>query len=490
VLVEDGPANTWIGGIDGGSRNLISNNNGSGVVVRGANTTLTYIASNNIGVDAEGEKALGNGGNGVGVLEATQTYIGGGETAQKYNVISGNTLHGVCISAVAEAPVTQVVDNYIGNAGWGSMKAIPNGGDGVRVLGGVVNLQIEGNWIAGNKGRGVRVSGECSQNRVKNNQIGLAYSLAQNKEAFLPNGTGCSGEAQDCAVLFEDGPYDVVVGGNSIHSKGTGVRFTRCGKATTSTGNAISYNRIGLTYEGTAAASKRGIIVEGCRATVTDNEVAGCQVGVLLAAATGGTSPPATFGSVWRNKLHDNGIHVVLYGGASGDLGVASRGTGLNRFEAYSKLCLDANGAPEGSTILAENNNWGTTSKAAIEARIGGVAKVDFIPIAGGVTPTRVAPAVLTLTSAAAQQTAQGAALTFTLSAPANVEVTITNIAGRPVRTVVRDYACDTGVNELTWNALSDGGTRLPAGRYLVMITARSEDGTQVQAVSPLTVGR
>ena len=76
-------------------------------------------------------------------------------------------------------------------------------------------------------------------------------------------------------------------------------------------------------------------------------------------------------------------------------------------------------------------------------------------------------------------------ALTYALSAPARVDVEVRNIAGRIVRRVAADRDCPAGQNTLVWDGADERGTRVPAGRYLVRVTARSpETGESISVVS------
>ncbi|MCD6362194.1 MAG: hypothetical protein J7M38_15150, partial [Armatimonadetes bacterium] len=96
----------------------------------------------------------------------------------------------------------------------------------------------------------------------------------------------------------------------------------------------------------------------------------------------------------------------------------------------------------------------------------------------------------LIITSAAATGSAAGATISYTLSLPAQVNVEVINIAGRRVATLTTGQAAPAGLNTLAWNGRSSSGTRCPAGRYLVRITASADDGQRVESIVPLNLAR
>ncbi len=83
-----------------------------------------------------------------------------------------------------------------------------------------------------------------------------------------------------------------------------------------------------------------------------------------------------------------------------------------------------------------------------------------------------------------------GAQIVFSLSDDAAVDVQIVNIAGRTVGQVAAARVCSAGANSVVWNARSTNGALVPAGRYLVTVTARCEDGTVARAIGSLQVQR
>ena len=101
------------------------------------------------------------------------------------------------------------------------------------------------------------------------------------------------------------------------------------------------------------------------------------------------------------------------------------------------------------------------------------------------------AAASLGLTAAAQATGGRGLEIVYTLSRPATVDVEVRNIAGRVVGRVATGREAGQGQNTLVWNGISDAGTAVPAGMYIVQVTARSaETGEQASVIRTATIGR
>ena len=94
------------------------------------------------------------------------------------------------------------------------------------------------------------------------------------------------------------------------------------------------------------------------------------------------------------------------------------------------------------------------------------------------------------VTSLSAVSTARGAQIVFTLSAPAEVQAEVLNIAGRPVRLITRGTPLEAGTQTMVWTGQSDAGLAVPNGTYLVRVTARSQDGASSQALGTVVIRR
>ena len=90
----------------------------------------------------------------------------------------------------------------------------------------------------------------------------------------------------------------------------------------------------------------------------------------------------------------------------------------------------------------------------------------------------------------AAVPTGKGAQITFSLSAPASVEINILNIAGRLVRTITAGAQCEKGLNTFVWTGVSNTGLAAPNGRYVIEVRASAATGMQSRAVAACQVAR
>ena len=90
---------------------------------------------------------------------------------------------------------------------------------------------------------------------------------------------------------------------------------------------------------------------------------------------------------------------------------------------------------------------------------------------------------------AALQANTGGVQISFTLSAAADVEVTVLNIAGRTVRSIDASPRA-AGQSTLSWNLRDARGSAVPSGLYLVRLRANDDTGRQAQALRPMQITR
>jgi hypothetical protein len=204
VVVGDVPGNV-VGGTEPGSGNVVSGNNGHGVLIYGSQGTHNVVQGNLVGTDSSGKVALANATWGVVLDGAPGNTIGGTSPAAR-NVLSGNGFDGMLITGVGAsgnyvqgnfvgtdltgtAPVGNhfngiaIVDanrNTIGGTGAGAGNLIAfNPADGVVARSGTGNI-VRGNSITSNGGLGI----DLGDDGVTTNDRGDADSGANNLQNF------------------------------------------------------------------------------------------------------------------------------------------------------------------------------------------------------------------------------------------------------------------------------------------------------------------
>jgi len=258
-----------------GEGNLISGNQGDGIIVRMPLTTNNRISGNRIGTTADGEAALPNGGNGVWITEGASGNTIGGDGAGLGNLISGQATDllysGVLIATASEPEAidNRVIGNLIGTNGAGT-SAIPNGG-GVVVANLVTGTIIRDNVISGNSLRGIMLI-ETTGNEVRDNNIGVAADGT----SPLPN--------IEAGITLGIAPQNTIGPGNTIAYNAVGVAIVY----PESVGNTITqnsiyaniYHQIGFSEVPQPLAPAPNLTGwDG--ATVSGTACAGCQVEVF-----------------------------------------------------------------------------------------------------------------------------------------------------------------------------------------------------------------
>ena len=83
-----------------------------------------------------------------------------------------------------------------------------------------------------------------------------------------------------------------------------------------------------------------------------------------------------------------------------------------------------------------------------------------------------------------------GLRLEYSLTADAEIQAEVTTLAGRLVRQIAAGRGRATERQSLLWNGLSESGQPLPAGGYLLTLTARTDDGQSARLVRPVQLIR
>ena len=176
VAINEGAKSNIIGGTSPGERNIISGNDGNGVDIDHSGTENNIVSGNYIGTDVTGTVPLGNDG-GVIIEKGAASNTIGGMTEAEGNIISGNNGVGVIIRSLGSdnnmvlgnyigTDVDGTTD--LGNSGDGVY--ISEGSD--EWEGGARSNTIAQNAIAYNEQNGVRVEGtDTDFNTISRNSM-------------------------------------------------------------------------------------------------------------------------------------------------------------------------------------------------------------------------------------------------------------------------------------------------------------------------------
>ncbi len=332
VVATDG--NT-VGGTTTAARNIIADNASNGVALDGSGN---LVEGNYIGVDASGNTALGNQGDGVFVGGSNNTV--GGSATGAGNVISGNTQNGVEIAG--DAATNLVAGNMIGTDSSGTIAlgnslagvAISSVGTPGNTVGGTTTAAR--NLISANKGAGVAISGGASADVVAGNYIGtdVTGSLALGN---LGGGVAIAG-ASDNTIGGTTTTARNVISGNT----GVGI-LVMSAVSFPASGNLIAGNYIGTDATGKLALGNTGD---------------GVQLNGAASNTVGGTTPGAL------NVIAANGGNGVLVQNAAGNV-ISGNYIGT---DFTGKIGVDAHGKTLGNT------DDGIDLNGATSTTVGGLA--------------------------------------------------------------------------------------------------------------------
>lgn len=490
LRLEDSHNNT-IGGTAPGDRNVIGGGDLDGVVRKWGislyRSRRNTIVDNYIGLTRDGSVGLGAIGTGISIFQSHGNVVGGSSPGEG-NVVGG-LWRGIWVS---QSDRNVIAGNILGLAADGST-LVPFEGQCM-----ALDFGSEDNLIGGTAaGAGNVFAGgtigvafwypETIDNTVQGNYFGL--NAAGTRQRRLATGVG-----------FAFGAGKQTIGGNT---PAAGNYFCpRHGSESTfginlvdvQPGTVIANNKFGVRPDGrNADPITAGVRVQGAtgsrRVRITDNVFARATAGLLVSGATARAN---AFGNVFRNC--GVGVALMTDGRCSlGDLqNAASNDDGGNIFRPTNEWHIS-----NWTTfrVPAEGNDFRTTSRTEIDAKIidrrdgGGFGRVDFNPLAGGVVPTGET-ASLTLAGTAAMPTAVGAEISFSLSAAAQVTVSVLNVAGRTVSIPLRDVSFEAGLQRVAWNGWTSSGTRAPDGFYLVRVAAQDDAGGRATALVSMRLGR
>ena len=351
IQLHEGCSETVVGGTVGGARNVISGH-GTGVNVDHSRGNL--IQGNFIGLNAAGDAALPNKGNGIDLRFSPDNVIGGiaGVVGTPPgNVISGNRKDQRQASAIyitLDSPGTRIQGNLIGTNAAGTAD-LGNGGYGVHVNGSdstFVGGPVAGarNVIAANDLGGILFE-EATTSAIEGNFIGL-NALGN---GVLPNG-GSGVELRNSPGNIIGGisgpvgtpPGNVIAGNRKAQTLAHGIALTGNSNGTRIQGNFIGTDGTGLVGRGNGGD---GVFVEDSDSTIVGGSVAGARNVIAANDFNGVTLDGAKFSAVQGNLIGLN--HW-------GDAALANGGSGVELQASPDNTIggiADVAGAPPGNVI-------------------------------------------------------------------------------------------------------------------------------------------
>jgi Calx-beta domain len=233
VLVES--SSNAIGGAVEGAGNVISDNIGDGIHIRGAGAVRNRVEGNYIGIPPLGgfrfgTNDTGNRGDGVRIENAGDNRIGGSDDLQR-NVIAANGI---------SSPLPGSGGAGVRITGAGAARNV--------VLGNYIGLQADGKAVLGNALEGVRI-----ENQANSNTVGPGNVISANLRGVLITGSNTSGNLIQGNLIGTD-----LDGAADKGNAREGVRIESAGNSVVGDGNGsqvISGNNVGVAIVGASAAS-------------------------------------------------------------------------------------------------------------------------------------------------------------------------------------------------------------------------------------------
>lgn len=391
IVIQTGARNNIIGGIAVDDGNVISANGLAGIQITGANNNS--VLGNIVGLDSLGIAVQPNGTSGISISNSTGTSIGDGSAAGS-NTISGNTEHGIVLSASSSNTINT---NNIGTNAAGTTP-FPNGNDGINLNTSPSNT-INGNLLAGNTQNGISINSNSHNNTLTNNFIG-----SNSAGTIIANG--------------DNGVFVSSSNGNAIGTAGNGNTIsgnTLAGILLDNASNStINANHIGTNAAGTSAiANENGIVLQSGSSGnniggLAANTISGnTHVGIVVNGSTTNTITNNIIGAG-----DDGNTALSNATGIRFENGGATNTVLTNTIAHNTSNGIQVDGAASVSNLISQNSMFCNTGMGILESAGGNTQFLQpQLSVPDGQPEFRLIGGVYTLTG------------TFTGAAGATVEV-------------------------------------------------------------------
>jgi parallel beta-helix repeat protein len=347
VEISGGVVNNTVG-----AGNIISGNVGNGIKITGAGTSGNTVANSYIGIGADGNTAIPNGG---GVLiegGATQNTVTG-------STISGNVGNGVEITGPGTAENT-VTNSYIGIGADGNT-AIPNGG-GTLIEGGATQNTVSDSVISGNLGAGIRLAGQATNtNTIQGNMIGTdaagTQAVANEDGVFIDQS---SSNVLSKNVISGNTGYGILITGADASANQIAGNFIGTDQSQSFTlGNGID----GVRIEGGASQNVVG------KGNVIQNNVGS---GVSVSVGVGNL--------ITQNSIFNNGDGITLTD--NGNMNIAAPSLAI---DSKNNITLSYTGKPNTTYTIeffaSPTGSQGKTYLGSMTVTTDGTGQVKNAPV-------------------------------------------------------------------------------------------------------------
>ncbi len=477
---------------------------GAGNVIAGAGRFAVCVmqsAANNrilgnyVGTDASGSVALGNNGNGIDLLSSCVNTVVGGASGSAGNLIAGNPGHGICIDG---SNGNQILSNRVGTDASGA-GPLGNGGDGIRITGGMYNALgfgggTGGNTVAFNGGAGIRVSSGVAN-------VILSNSVFSNQRLGID--LGPSG-------VTPNDPGDGDAGANNLQnfpvltSVSSGGGFTSIqGELSSAPNSAFTLQFFSSAQsdptgygEGESFVGETSVVTDGSGTALFAVSFPGdLPLGhVVSSTATDANGNTSEFGPVGLVVP----VELVSFTAVSENGAVRLEWTTMSErdnlgfhvhrseVEAGPYVRITDQLIP-GAGTSSEPHSYGYVDEG-VQAGLTYWYKLADTDLTGGVTvhgPVSVVvlPAACALYQNTPNPFSAMTMIRFSLGEQGLVAVRIYNVAGELVRTL-QDGRLEAGVHGISWDSRDGAGRDVPPGAYVCTLVANGFEQSRTVVVA------